>query len=305
MRFIVIVAMYNMANHIPANIRALKEQTHSDFRCLIGDDISTDDSAAVVEELIQDDARFELVRHTEKKFSMGNIHTLIEHARPAPEDVLVLVDGDDRLAHPGVLEKLRDIYETEKCWMTYGSYSGGGEVPDRICRPYSSLVVKLNLFRHFKWRASHLKTFKYKLWAQLRPSDFTVTEKELRRARRRALLTGRLKSWYYWRQIEHKNLVNPSGKFARRCSDKTMTLPMLEIAGKKSLFIDEILYHYWVDPDKKLDYDRKTVPQKWYTRCIRDILMHKSRYLPVDELPAKGFAWDDPDDEDELLNENI
>lgn len=280
MRFIVIVAMYNMAGLIGDNIAMLKKQTHKDFRCLIGDDLSTDNSAEVVRGLIQGDPRFELVVHDTKKFSMGNIYTLIEHAQPDDEDVLVLVDGDDRLADEKVLDKLAEIYRRHNCWMTYGSYSDGGPVPEPICKPYPESVIRKNRFRNAKWRASHLKTFKYKLWARLDRSAFTITEKEFERAKRRAFLQGRLKTWWHWKKIKHASLVNPSQEFIRRCDDKAMTIPMLELAGHRSFFVKDILYHY-VAYKKDLDFDRKTVHQKWYTRCIRNIIEHKPKYTEL------------------------
>jgi glycosyltransferase involved in cell wall biosynthesis len=286
MRFVVIVALFDMASSIEANIRALQGQTDGDFRCLIGDDLSTDDSASRAEALIRGDGRFELVRHTEKKFSMGNIHALIERARPAPEDVVVLVDGDDRLGHARVLERIRQVYESRGCWMTYGSFSGGGPDKDALCRPYPPWTIRLNLFRRVDWRASHLRTFKYGLWTRLGPSDFTVTEAELRRARRRALLTGRWRSWYQWRRIRLESLLDPSGRFTRRCSDKVMTLPMLELAGERAVFVDEVLYHYDCPPGRELDYGCNVVPHRWYTRCIRDVLRHKPRRRRLPTLAA-------------------
>lgn len=285
MRFIVIVAMYNMADLVGSNIAMLKKQTHKDFHCLIGDDLSTDNSAEVVRDLIQGDSRFTLVLHDSKKFSMGNIYTLIKQAQPDDEDVLVLVDGDDCLAHERVLERLHEIYRQHDCWMTYGSYSDGGTIPDPVCTPYPESVVRTNRFRNAKWRASHLKTFKYKLWAQLDRSAFTITEEEFERAKRRALLQGRLRTWWHWNKISHTSLVNPSKEFIRRCDDKAMTIPMLELSGEKSFFVKEILYHY-ITYEKDLNFDRKTVHQKWYTRCIRNIIEHKPKYNKLSETAA-------------------
>jgi glycosyltransferase involved in cell wall biosynthesis len=282
MRFIVIVAMYNMADLISSNIEMLKKQTHKDFRCLIGDDLSTDNSVEIVRDLIRDDPRFSLVVHDSKKFSMGNIYSLIELARPNDEDVLVLVDGDDRLAHEKVLEKLHKIYRQQDCWMTYGSYSNGGTIPEAICTPYPESTVNKNRYRDVKWRASHLKTFKYKLWARVDRSAFTITEAEFEQAKRRAMLQGRLRTWWHWRKINYSSLVNPTKEFIRRCDDKAMTLPMLEMAGEKALFVKDIFYHYVTYP-KELDFDRKTIHQKWYTRCIRNIIEHKPRYNRLTE----------------------
>lgn len=283
MQFVVIVPMYNMAPWIARNIGILKEQTCRNFRCLIGDDLSTDNSAHIAREAIGGDERFELVRHSAKKYSMGNIHALIEHARPADEDVVVLVDGDDRLAHEKVLERLHRIYSAHGCWMTYGSFASERVPLDPICSPYPRWAVRWNRFRNVKWRASHLKTFKYGLWKHVPPSFFTITPAELQAAVRRRALTLRWKSWRRWRNVRLEDLLDPAGRFPRRCSDKTLTMPMLELAGRRSLFVDEVLYVY-TTYEKDLDFGKKHMHQKWYTRLIRDILEHKPRLKPLARL---------------------
>lgn len=283
MRFIVIIAMHNMSAWIGDNIAMLKKQTHRDFRCLIGDDLSTDNSAEVARGVIQNDPRFSLILHEVKKFSLGNIFTLIEYAKPEDEDVLVLVDGDDCLAHETVLERLYEVYRKHDCWMTYGSYSGGGPIPDVICTPYPASIVRKNRYRSVKWRASHLKTFKYKLWKQIKPEAFTISAGESKRAKLRALLTGRFRTWLHWRKIELADLLDETGRFARRCSDKAITSPMLEIAGDRSHFIEDILYIYRAY-EKDLKFNTTRNRQKWYQRHIRDIIKHKPKYRKLSKL---------------------
>lgn len=277
MRFIVIIPMYNMAQWIGDNIAMLQKQTFRDFRCMIGDDLSTDNSVDVVQNLIGHDPRFNLVLHDVKKYSLGNIYTLIELAKPDDEDVLVLIDGDDYLANESVLEKLRRIYLEKDCWMTYGSYSDEGMILDPICAPYPESVVKKNRFRNVKWRASHLKTFKYKLWKQIRPNDFSISARELNRIRFHALLTGRIRTWLHWRKIQLNELLDETGRFMRRCSDKAITSPLLEIAGEKSYFVNEILYVYRAY-EKDLKFNVGKERQKWYQRHIREIIKRKPKY---------------------------
>lgn len=284
MRFVVVVPMHSMEQWIAANIRALQGQTNRNFVCFIGDDMSTDGSVDIARQTIGGDPRFTLIEHSQRKFSIGNIYSLIEHAQPSDDDVVVLVDGDDRLAHPRVLERLVEIYRQHDCWLTYGSFSGDGVTPDALCGGYPALIRRFNWFRLSRWRASHLKTFKYGLWAKI-PKDFlTITEQEVRRARRRALLRGRLQIWRHWREVELRDLLDPSGVFAKRCSDKNMMIPMLELAGTRSHFIGEILYIYQTY-EKDLGFGSKvSSDQRSCTRLIRDILRHKRRLRPLRSL---------------------
>src|SRR5688572_7811512 len=242
MKFVVIVALYNMEQWLDLNIESLRSQSYGNFRCLLGDDMSTDNSAEIVARAIRNDPRFELIRHREKKFSMGNIATLLDIAQPDDEDVIVLVDGDDYLAHPQVLQKLVDVYKEYGCWMTHGSYRGiQATEKDPICRPYTREILHSGNFRQVKWRASHLKTFKYKLWKKIRPDAFTITEEEFNRARWRALASGKIRTWLNWLKMRHTDLIDESRRYIRRCDDKAFTFPMLEMAGPKVHFIDEIL----------------------------------------------------------------
>ncbi len=283
MQFVIIVAMYNMSDRITENIKTLQNQSYRDFRCLIGDDLSTDDSVQTVRALTGKDSRFQLIAHSEKKFSLGNIHTLIEIANPKDDDILVLVDGDDKLSDDYALERLAKIYKQYKCWMTYGSYASPNGELDPVCAPYPDIIIRTNKYRQASWRASHLKTFKYKLWKRIELNAFTITEAEYKQALRRALFSGRIRCWLHWRKFKHTDLLNPCGSYIIRCSDKAITLPMLEMAGPKARFINQILYTYHTY-EKPLNYGSKQTDEKWYTRCIRDIVRHKPRYDRINEL---------------------
>ncbi|MBN1378201.1 MAG: glycosyltransferase family 2 protein [Gammaproteobacteria bacterium] len=283
-RFLIIIPVYNMSAWIVDNIEILKKQTYTDFRCMIGDDLSTDNSLEVIKKAINGDSRFSLIPHKVKKYSLGNICTLIEMADADEDEVIVLIDGDDRLADENVLQKLSDVYNKEDCWLTYGSYSGlYGEIPDSICTPYPSFIVKNNCFRNVKWRASHLKTFKYKLWRRVQASALTISDKELFLAKCRALLLGQWRRWYHWRRIKRAELLDETFRFARRCSDKFITSPMLELAGEKAIFIPNILYYYRTY-EKDLNFNVGKSRQKWYQRLTRSIIKHKPKYRKIAQL---------------------
>jgi len=66
------------------------------------------------------------------------------------------------------------------------------------------------MFRQDKWRASHLRSFKYKLWKHLDP-DY---------------------------------LQDDYGDFYKTAYDQAMMLPLLEMASDKSYFINDVLYVY-------------------------------------------------------------
>jgi hypothetical protein len=94
--------------------------------------------------------------------------------------------------------------------------------------------------------------------------------------------------------MRHTDLIDASGRYVRRCADKAFTFPMLEMAGPKTRFIEEILYVFNVY-EKDLNFGVNRSRQKWYTRCIRDIIRHKPRYRRLareQAIPAAATQLD-------------
>ncbi|MBC7001864.1 glycosyltransferase [Photobacterium sp. BZF1] len=277
MKFIVISAVYNMSEHLKENIDVLKAQTYANFEVYFGDDLSTDNSCDVIEQNIQGDDRFRLVRHQQKLYSMGNIAETIKLAQPADDDVIVLIDGDDKLADATALEYLKNTYSNEQCLMTFGSYTVNGKTGSK-CSAYPSIVQKLNLFRYAKWRANHLKTFKYSLWKQVNPASLTLTREEVEKTLNFYLYTGRIRAWLECRKIKYEDLVTEDNKYVRRCSDKYITSPLLEMAGERAHYIDKVLYHY-LGPQGPHNFGNSS--KKWSQRLLRQAISLKPRYKNI------------------------
>ena len=287
MRFHIITAMYNVEEWIEENIQSLKEQTCENFQAILVDDLSTDDTVNLARAAIQDDDRFQLIVNQERKFKTRNVVEAIEAANPDPEDVIVMVDGDDRLAHKEVLKKLESVYRLKHCWMTYGSFSDSQGVRNKGCRPYKKSVVVGHRYRQTKWIAYHLKTFKFKLWKQLNMDIFHITDSEVKNVLLRTLLKLRFRTWHHWKDIEAKDLHDSSGKYIKRVDDKAFSYPMLEMSGDRACFIDEVLYIFrsertpYKGPDQNYGKDKS---EKWHTRLIRETLLHKKPYKRLNQL---------------------
>jgi glycosyltransferase involved in cell wall biosynthesis len=211
-RFIVVVPFYNVQDWIKFNLRSVKKQDYSNFTCVLVDDISTDQTAQIIEKEIAGDDRFILVRNQEKKFALRNIYEGILEADPQPEDIIVTLDGDDWLSSAGVLSYLNDFYNREDCWLTYGSYI---EYPagtrGKFARQIPTSVMQNNAYRVSEWHSSHLRTFKYHLWSKIENSDLKDTE----------------------------------DNFYRMAWDLSFMFPMLEMCGaEKSRYIEKMLYVY-------------------------------------------------------------
>jgi glycosyltransferase involved in cell wall biosynthesis len=239
-KFKIVIPLYNAEKWIKFCIRSIKNQTFENFDCIILDDISTDSSAEVVRKEIEGDNRFKLVINSEKSFSLKNIYDGIGLMSPDDEDVIVTIDGDDWLANKDVLQKLNNVYNEKECWLTYGSYA---EYPRNIrgkfAKKLPQKIIDDNSFRSFEWCTSHLRTFKYHLW----------------------------------KKIDKVDLTDSNGDFYKMTGDLAFMFPMLEMAGNKSHYIEDILYVYNVDNpinDHKVDNSLQ--------RKIEMILRSSKRY---------------------------
>ena len=238
-KFKIIVPVYNSENWITRTIDSVKDQKYKNYECYISDDISTD-STLIAAQTAACGKKFIVSQCSEKKYALKNIYDTILETKPDPDDVIVILDGDDWFPTCNVLSHLNHYYKNTDCLMTYGSFV---RFPDAEVGPeaseYPKQIIENNLFREDKWRASHLKTFKFSLWDKVKKED----------------------------------LINKEGNFYEISYDQVMMLPMLELAGSKSKYIPEITYVYNVSNPNAVN---KTKAQKQYEYMLE--IRNKSKY---------------------------
>jgi len=209
----VIVPVYNSEKWISKTIESIKSQTYKNFECLIADDMSTDNTVNVIMENIKDDKRFSAVINMERKYALKNVYDGFKELGTHEEDILVTVDGDDWLYDEFVFEKVVATYMEKGCLLTYGSFI---EYPSGVTHPYymtpySDDVIDNSSFREVPYKASHLRTFKKKLFDKLKKEDLTD---------------------------------DSTGKFYDAAGDLAQMYPLIEMAGDRSAHIGDILYVY-------------------------------------------------------------
>lgn len=296
MLFHIVSPVFNAEGLIGDAIRSAKAQDHPEFRHVVVDDLSTDDTVVCALDAMGDDTRFRLLRNETKHYSLGGYWRAIRASDPSDDDVIVILDGDDRLVHSRVLARLAEVYEDSECWLTYGSYAGPNGERDSSCKPYRESTVRRRLYRARHCPVPHLRTFRYKLWKRIPWKQLTVSNEEVNRARRRALLHGRWRSWWHWRGIRADDLVDPTGRFTRRLSDKVPCYAMLEMAGEHARFIGDVLLHYNAD-NKDLGFPVRepgASGQKWFTRLIREVIEHRDPLPALDDSAVElaSSDWD-------------
>jgi hypothetical protein len=209
--FRIIVPFYNVEGFISKCIYSLKRQQNDNFKCYLIDDVSDDKSAQIVSLYTADDDRFVLIQNEDKKYALGNISDTIESIDDiSDDDIVVLLDGDDWLSSNKVLSHLEREYGDTGCLMTYGSYvySPSGKKGIEPSK-YPDVVIKNNSYRTDSWRASHLRTFRYKMW----------------------------------KEIDKNDLKNEDGYY-KVAYDQAIMLPLLEMCGHEAHYIPEVMHVY-------------------------------------------------------------
>ena len=211
-RFIVVTPFYNVEKWINLCVKSVKKQNYNNCVHYLIDDLSTDDTADKIDALINDDDNTFLIKNKVKKYALKNIHDTLESIEINDDDIVVILDGDDWLASADVLERINKEYQETNCLMTYGSYV---EYPSlkrgKFARKIPSQIIKERSYRSHQWMSSHLRTFRYKLWKKIDKNDFINKE---------------------------------TGKFIKAAWDLAFVFPMLEMAGNRANYIEDILYMY-------------------------------------------------------------
>lgn len=99
--FSVVVPCYNAARFIAATLQAVREQSFQDWDAIVVDDGSTDNSAAIVERIAEDDKRIRLIRRP----NSGVSKTRNAGASAAAGACIAFLDADDTW-HPAYLERM-------------------------------------------------------------------------------------------------------------------------------------------------------------------------------------------------------
>src|SRR4051812_45395929 len=125
MKIQVVVAAYNCRKYIERCLTSIAAQTHppEGYEVCVVDDHSDDGTNDVVRDMARTYGwGWEVNR--ERKHALWNQVDMIRHGFKSndPADVLVFVDGDDRLAHSGVLAHVYEDYRRLGAFVVYGQY---------------------------------------------------------------------------------------------------------------------------------------------------------------------------------------
>ncbi|MFZ5953487.1 MAG: glycosyltransferase family 2 protein [Candidatus Dependentiae bacterium] len=210
--FVIVIPSYNNAQWCQNNLASVFAQNYTNYRVIYINDCSTDKTYHLVLDCIAShkmNHRVTLINNEQRHGATYNLYHAIHSCRD--EEIILTLDGDDWLSHPYVLSFLNEVYQDNNVWLTFGQYQEYPTGHRGFCEDFPSWVVKNNAFRRFQnLPMSHLRTF----YAGL------------------------------FKRIAQKDLCDDDGNFLMMTWDKAMMAPMIEMAGDRYRFINEILYIY-------------------------------------------------------------
>ncbi len=223
LEFVILVPSYNNEKYARRNLESLiNQKTSVPYSIICVNDCSTDKTGAIMEDIARENnlssSFLKIIHNPARKGALANIYNTI-HDHLKDHQIVVLVDGDDSLAHNNVLARLEQEYANPNLWMTYGQFifypSGRWGTTYEIFR--DELIEKK--VRTLVYVAQHLRTFKASLFKKIRKDDLML-----------------------------------DGKFYAMNADMATMIPMLEMcapiskdAPNRSKFIPDILYIYNYD----------------------------------------------------------
>lgn len=248
--FVIVTTSYKNARWYKENLDSVFSQTYKKWRMIYTDDCSPDGTGDLVEQYLKEkdpEHKVTLIKNKERKLALHNIVDSVYQCKDS--EIIISLDGDDKLAHPKVLERLNQIYKFRNIWMTFGSFSlasRGSHIKDSWLHAYDAQTKAKRAYREYRnMLPSHLRTFYAGLFKKIKIEDLKY-----------------------------------QGKFFEMTWDMAFMLPMIEMAHKHYVYINEVLYVY---NDLNDLNDNKVNAEK--QRFLDQIIRTMPKYPLLEEKP--------------------
>lgn len=236
-RFVFVVPYYNASSDITKTILSMMAQSYDNWRAVIINDMSTDDSQEKVNSLINSTyfkGRFTSINNEEKH---GEVKNTLQAIKSIDDDEIVCrLDGGDWLIENDLLWIMNQVYQDKRLAVAWTAHRWG-YTSQNISGPIV-LAKNQTVYQH-KWVSSHMKSFRCK---------------ELR-------------------TVPEKNFLTDDGEFIMIACDQAVFLPMMHKAALESknlAFIPIVGYHYNINlEDKHLFTSERSIRQKHSAEWIR------------------------------------
>jgi glycosyltransferase involved in cell wall biosynthesis len=208
-KFVFIVPAFNAASTIQQMLLSVISQSYSNWRIIIRDDMSTDGTPQIIENIVNVFGLNDRISLTVNKEKHWEVRNIVEALKECHDDEIVCrLDGDDWLCDLDALMIINERYlrlNVDALWTAhrwdFSNQNISGPMP-RNANPYTH-----------PWVSSHLKTFRKKL----------INE------------------------VDDLNFRNENGEYFKRIGDQAIYLPVLHKANGNWYFDPIVAYHYTID----------------------------------------------------------
>ena len=174
--FAIVILGKNNGAFVEKTLHSVFSQNYSNYHVFYIDDASDDGSFHFIRSILDESPHREKVTLIQNEEKLGTIQNLQKVVSICDEnEVIVVLNGDDWLAHEWVLSTLNQYYENPEVWLTFGQYRKF---------PSYSLGIDLSSIQWDKnirtqpFFASHLKTFYGWLFKRISESDLIFSASE-------------------------------------------------------------------------------------------------------------------------------
>lgn len=207
---------------IGACLHSLRMQTCREWQAEVTVDRDGDRTYERAVEAAQGDPRIRITRNARRLYTMENVVAAMRRSRTAPDDVVVILDGDDWFITDRALERIAEEHADPDCWLTYGSWISNTPGHPGRWPAYPDGAD----FRTHRWLGTAVRTWK---------------------------------KWLF-DCIDEDDLRDRRGRYFRIGEDVAYMLPMLEMATtRRAVHIAEPLLLYnrksQHDPKRRLKHE--------------------------------------------------
>lgn len=239
----IITPFYNPGDFLEMCVNSIITQKYDNFKVIFMDDASTDGSW---DKLPHDHEKAICIRNDENLTALENIHkATMEHCDP--DDIIVLLDGDDWFPTKRVLSYINDYYNEHDCWIMYGQAQWTNGMKG-IARPMPREVF--NDMRKHSFYISHIRTYRAGLYQKIQEQDESFS-----------------------------CMKDKDGKFYRCTYDVAIMYPILEMAGfDKTKYNEKSLYIY--NRDNPISDDKVRQGMQWQ---IHQEILKKPAFKKIED----------------------
>ena len=164
--FVILIIGKNNGAYLEKNLASVFSQCYDNFRIVYIDDASDDGSESLAINLIENSSLRKKTQFVHREQVRGVLRNLVDSVKECgDEEIVVVLNGEDCLAHEWVLQRLNQYYADPDLWLAYCQ-----------CIEYPS--CKISAFRQYtqNGRTSPVQfpkfqTFYAKLFKQIDDSD--------------------------------------------------------------------------------------------------------------------------------------